>query len=223
MTDPYSVLGVSSSSSDEEITMAYRKLAKKYHPDLNPENKESERKMREINAAYEQIKNGGASYEHAGSYGSQRQYNPYGGQNPYGDPFGGFEDIFSEFFGRGWEQRQGTGRIQAVRNCIINRRYQQAVFILSEISDRDAEWYYYSAIANAGTGNRVTALNHAREAVRMEPDNSEYQSVLRQLEQNSYTYRKSGQSYGFDMRTVGRTVMQLILAQMMCMFCCRPC
>lgn len=73
MEDPYSILGVSPGASDEELTQAYRKLAKKYHPDINPGNKTAELKMREVNAAYEQIKKqktGGANYEQAdGSYG----------------------------------------------------------------------------------------------------------------------------------------------------------
>ena len=59
MNDPYSVLGVSKDASEEEIKRAYRRLAKKYHPDLNPGDPEAARKMNEINAACEQIKNPG--------------------------------------------------------------------------------------------------------------------------------------------------------------------
>ena len=55
--DPYRVLGVSPDASDEEIKRAYRLLAKKYHPDLNPGDPEAARKMQEVNAAYDQIKN----------------------------------------------------------------------------------------------------------------------------------------------------------------------
>ena len=55
--DPYKVLGVSPDASDEEIKQAYRRLAKKYHPDLNQGNEEAAKKMQEVNAAYEQIKN----------------------------------------------------------------------------------------------------------------------------------------------------------------------
>ena len=55
--DPYKVLGVSPSASDDEIQKAYRKLVKKYHPDVNPGDENAERKMREINAAYDQIRN----------------------------------------------------------------------------------------------------------------------------------------------------------------------
>ena len=55
--DPYKVLGVSRDASDEEIKTAYRRLAKKYHPDLNPGDAEAAKKMQQVNAAYEQIKN----------------------------------------------------------------------------------------------------------------------------------------------------------------------
>ena len=54
--DPYKVLGVSPDASDEDIKRAYRRLAKKYHPDLNPGDQEAARRMQEVNAAYEQIK-----------------------------------------------------------------------------------------------------------------------------------------------------------------------
>ena len=67
--DPYSVLGVSPGASDDEVTKAYRKLAKKYHPDLNPGDEEAARKMSEINDAYEQIKNP-SSARSGGSYGA---------------------------------------------------------------------------------------------------------------------------------------------------------
>ncbi len=57
-TDPYKVLGLSAGASKEEVTRAYRKLAKKYHPDLNPGDATAAKKMAEVNAAYDSIVNG---------------------------------------------------------------------------------------------------------------------------------------------------------------------
>lgn len=239
MTDPYQILGISSSASNEEVTQAYRKLAKKYHPDINPGDKAAEAKMREVNAAYEQIKNkktGGAKYERAdGSYGP-RQQSPGGGGHYRGDdPFGGFDfsDLFGEFFSGGWEQQGGYGGGQSsgghtpmqrqARLYLQNGQYNDAWRVLSQMKDRDAEWYYLSALAQGGTGNRVTALSYAKDAVRLQPNNLEYQQLLRQFEQGSFTYRQRGQSRGFDMQTAGRSMLQLLLAQVVCCFCCRIC
>lgn len=231
MSDPYQVLGVTSSASEAEITQAYRKLAKKYHPDLNPGNQAAEKRMKEINAAYGQIQaiqNGGSPYgQSSGSYsqppygwsGAPNRQNPFsGGGNPF-DPFG-FNDFFSG------QQRQYYGqsaspRMQAVQAFLQNRQYEQALRALSEIQTRDGSWYYFSAVAHAGLGNRVTALDHAREAVRQDPGNAAYAQFVSQLEQGGVSYQQAGQGFGFPMRGVG-SFLQLCLAQLLCMCCCRP-
>ena len=74
--DPYKVLGVSPDASDDEIKKAYRELTKKYHPDLNPGDENAARKMNDINAAYDHIKNGGAQQQ---AYGQSGAYQQYGG------------------------------------------------------------------------------------------------------------------------------------------------
>ena len=101
MTDPYKVLGVSPSASDEEIKEAYRKLAKKYHPDLNPGDKEAEAKFKEVNEAYEVLsdKDKRARYDQFGHAGVDPNF---GGGAGGGSPFTGdidFGDIFNSFFG----------------------------------------------------------------------------------------------------------------------------
>lgn len=91
MTDPYKVLGVSPNDSIEEITKVYRRLAKKYHPDVNHGDEEAAKKMSEINAAYDQIKSGNTSqtnssrgYSGQSSYGYGGNSDPFGGFNPFG-------------------------------------------------------------------------------------------------------------------------------------------
>ena len=97
--DPYDVLGVPKGASLDEVTKAYRKLAKKYHPDLNPGDAEAARKMSEINEAYDRIKRGDTS-PHVNSgygYGSPG----YGGHtdNPFGN--GDYEWYWGPFYGYG--------------------------------------------------------------------------------------------------------------------------
>lgn len=240
MEDPYKILGISPSASKEELSRAYHKLVKKYHPDLHPGDKAAEQKMRQINAAYEQIKTqktGGASYEQPdGSYGPQRHDRPPGGGYTYrgDDPFGGFDfggfgDIFDDLFGQGWEQQgsgqQGSGApsIQQARLLIQIRQYREALRILSQMPEHSAEWHYLSAIAHAGVGSRVTALNYAKEAVRLEPGNVEYERLLNQFLQGGFTYRQTGQSYGFNMQNLARGILEILLLQLLCLFCCRCC
>lgn len=83
MRDPYEVLGVPRGASEEEVTKAYRALAKKYHPDLNPGDEEAARRMSEINEAYDSIRRGGAQPTYTtgssayGGTGGQSQEDPF--------------------------------------------------------------------------------------------------------------------------------------------------
>lgn len=122
--DYYEVLGVDKNATEEEIKKAYRKLAKKYHPDANPNNKEeAEAKFKEVNEAYENLSdpqkrkmydqfgaNGPQGFGQGG-FGGQGGYYSYNGSgfDGFGD-FGDLGDIFSSFFGGGFGGRNSSAR-----------------------------------------------------------------------------------------------------------------
>ena len=67
--------------------------------------------------------------------------------------------------------------------------------VLNGINEHTAQWYYYSAIANSGLGNNATALQHAKEALRMEPANYQYQMLVNQFESGGSWYRQRQNPY----------------------------
>ena len=125
MTDPYKILGVSKTASPDEIKSAYRKLAKKYHPDLNPGRKDIEQKFKDASSAHDLLSDAKkrARYDRGeiDAQGNERAWSgggdPFGGARSHraysgGDPFsqyGGFDDIFSEFMGGTKSKRSSAG------------------------------------------------------------------------------------------------------------------
>ena len=209
INDPYKVLGVSPDASDEEIKKAYRNLAKKYHPDLHPGDAEAERRMNEINAAYEQIKNpqqnaGPGGY---GGYSSQQQYGGYG----YGGAYG---------YGQSGADSEPSG-IRAAENYIRVGYFSQAINALESVEQRDrsGKWYYLSAYASYQLGNRIRALEHARQAVNMEPNNYNYQQLLDVIQNGGNVYRNMGQTFTVNTGGIGSLCMSILMARLFCMFC----
>ena len=205
--DPYKVLGVSPDASDEEIKKAYRRLAKQYHPDLNPGDPVAAKKMQQVNAAYEQIKNPEKAQPNPGSQS-------YGG---YGyDPFGGsWQRTYTHQSRQSGDQYQ-----QAAYNYIRYGRYREALNALKSCAEKNARWYYLSALANDGLGNQVTALEHIRRAVSMEPDNMEYLDALEQIQSGGAAYRRQAGSFrGFDARI--SPCASLCLCYALQWLCCR--
>ena len=198
ISDPYKVLGLSPNASEDEVKAAYRKLAKQYHPDVNKDNPNAEAKMKEINEAYAQImkpqQNRSSS---GGSY--QNGYRP-NSQGYYGGYYG---------------SQQGTGgtssspEMQAAINYINSGFFNEAINVLSGIHDRTAQWYYLSALAQAGVGNNLNALNYARQAASMEPNNFEYQRLYRQLQSSGQGF--TGYQRNFNMPNLGMNP---------CLWCC---
>ena len=131
--DYYEVLGVNKNATDEEIKKAYRKLAKKYHPDANPDNKkEAEAKFKEVNEAYENLSDPQKRqmYDQFGHNGPQG-FGGAGGSGFYSQGFDGFNmgdfgdlgDIFSSFFGGGFGTSGRTSRTKTESSKGASLRY----------------------------------------------------------------------------------------------------
>ena len=223
MSDPWQVLGVSRTATDEEIKAAYRKLAHKYHPDLNPGDAEAARRMQEINAAYDQLKDPDAYRAAQASQASSASGGA--GYADYVDPFGGGWNPFGWGYGAGWQQQRAgqeeNNNLRAARNFLNAGQFDQALHALGEVSpaERMAEWYYLSAMANSAVGNRITALQHAQTAVRMAPDNPGYRSLLNRLQQPAETYRQAAPGFGINLGGTGRIIAGICLANIVCRMC----
>ncbi len=173
--DYYSILGVNKKATDEEIKKAFRKLAVKYHPDKNPDNKEAEEKFKEINEAYEVLSDGekrnkydkyGANWnQFNGAQQGQHRYQSgsSGGGQPYGfdddsDEFygqsGDFSDIFGDFFNR--SGAAGGGRSKRGGN----RKYKG--------QDYQSEMTIGMDEAYQGTA-RVVTLNEQKIRITLKP------------------------------------------------------
>ena len=216
IADPYRVLGIREDATDQELKKAYRDLSKKYHPDANPNDpKAAEEKFKEIQEAYRQITDARErgtsaygrepqpSYSYSSSSGSSGQQYSY---KEYSSASSAFDDFFTQWR-KAQEQQysgyQGTGSghyenaMQAAVNYINANHYQEAVNALGSIpvSERDAQWYYVSAIANQGVGNNFTAMQYAKRAVDMDPANYMYAQLLRRLQGGGARYQSRGAEY----------------------------
>ena len=189
--DPYKVLGVSPDASDAEIKKAYRELTKKYHPDLNPGDAHAAQMMNDINTAYDQIKSGNVP---AGGYAQQQSY----GGTGYAD-YNGWGSGWTNWGGwqTGANQQTERSEYTAAKNYIRNGMYKEALNALSGVpmEERDGKWYYLSAGANMYMGNKVAALEHAKRAVEIEPDNEEYRQLLQQLQSGGDFYDRYAGNY----------------------------
>lgn len=154
MKDPYKILGVSRTDSDEHIKSVYRDLAKKYHPDNyvnNPLSDLASEKMSEINEAYDEIMN-----ERRAMASSNRQSSSY---------------------------NQNYGEFRDVRTLIMNGRIEDAEQILDGVPEigRDAEWNFLKGTIYYKKGWMQDAFKYFSTACRMDPTNPEYAAAYNEL------------------------------------------
>ena len=141
--------------------------------------------------------NGGSAY---GGSGNGNYGGGYSG-NPFDDLFGGFGGFGGFNNGQGQSSQyygQDASYYTAASNYINNRRFQEALYVLSNIQDRTAQWYFLSSLANNGLGNNVMALDFAKTALEMEPNNQTYQRLVQTLESGGQWYNTRQYSYGGD-------------------------
>ncbi len=184
MNDPYKILGVPEDASDEEIKKAYRELARKYHPDNyhdNPLEDLAQEKMKEINAAYEQITKERASGRRTGGAGGA-----YGGGS-YG--YGGYQS----YGGYGSSQ---SSVLQQARIAINTGNISRAEALLANYSDHNAEWNFLKGVVCYRRGWMDEALRYYRTAVQMDPGNAEYRQALDYMEGTDDTAYRPGGSFG---------------------------
>ncbi len=201
MENPYKVLGVAETASDEQIKAVYRELCKKYHPDLRPEGvsqEQAEKKMAEINAAYDQImlaRRGSAS----------------GGSAAYGS--------------------YSASQFADIRRLINQRRIPEAEELLDGVPSamRNAEWHFLKATVLYSRGWFNDAYSYFATAHRMEPGNSEYAAAYNQMSArrngtyNPGGYRTGDGSMGYPCDNM---CCDFMLCNCLCNICdgdCNPC
>ena len=207
MSDPYKVLGVSPSATDDEIKKAYRELARKYHPDKYRDSDLAdlaEEKMKEVNAAYEEIKK---QREGGGSSQGSRQ-SGYGGYGGYGGSYAGNSSA------------SGDPKYNEIRRMINSGNIGRAEQILFEIKDteRGAEWNFLMGCVQIKKGNFVDAQGYFDTACSMDPYNREYRAARENL-------KARANGYGGGYNTSGGSSCSAcdICTGLMCADCCCEC
>ena len=176
MRDPYQVLGVPSTATDEEVKKAYRDLARKYHPDNyhdNPLADLAQERMKEINEAYEAVQ-------------SQRKAARAGGYSGGYGGYGGYQAGYQSGY------QSGGSRYQRIRMAISQGNLNLAEELLNAMTDHDAEWSFLKGAICYRRGWLDEARRYYQNAVNMDPDNQEYQRALDIAEGRSTAYRPEG-------------------------------
>ena len=151
--------------------------------------------------------------------GTLVDFGGFGNFGGFGTGYGGAGN-----YGNSSNMSEDEMHMRAAANYINNQHYAEALNVLNTISNKTAAWYYYSAIANKGVGNNVQALEHARMASSMEPNNATYRQLVRTFESGGSWYTSRQSSYG-GMPTIicSNPLLACCLANLCCNACCAGC
>ena len=209
MNDPYKVLGVPESATDAEVKKAYLELARKYHPDNyhdNPLADLAQEKMKEINAAYEEINKRRGSSRGGGSRSSAS----YGGSSAgYGYGYGG----------GGSAQQSGSSVLQQVRMSINAGDLSRAEALLAHYADHSAEWNFLKGAVCYRRGWLDEAKRYYETAVQMDPGNREYQQALDFMDGAGRSAYSPHGSFGTDLCGGSSLCQQLCCTYLLCNGC----
>ena len=181
MRDPYQVLGVPSTATDEEVKKAYRNLAKKYHPDNyhdDPLADLAQEKMKEINEAYEEInriRSGGGAASSNRSYGGSAYQSAYQRQTSSANPL-----------------------FQQVRQRINQGDVDGAELLLREAPSQSAEWHFLSGSIAYRRGWLDEARQQFQIACNQDPGNPEYNQAYQMMQRGGQAYRTNNGGVGMD-------------------------